>query len=75
MTSQARNIVKVVAGVVGAAYASQTKIKIETENVKIENPGLGEENVHKVLDTGVKIASTSIIGDVLTGDYSPSGGK
>ena len=51
MTSQARNIAKSVTTVIGAAYASQTRVKIEIKNVTIENNGLGEENISKVLDT------------------------
>ena len=75
MASLARNIAKVVTTVVGSAYASQTRVKIVTENITIENDGLGEENIGKVLDTGVKIVSTSMISDVLIGDNPPADGK
>ena len=75
MASLARNIAKIVTTVVGSAYASQTRVKIVTENICIENDGLGEENIGKVLDTGVKIASTSMISDMLIGDNPPADGK
>ena len=75
MASGAKNALKVFAGIVGATYASQTRIKIETEHVKIENDGLDKEMAPKMFDSGVKIVTGGILSDVMNGDNLPGGGK